>query len=267
MSQIQEIGKYVEEATTVVKKVEPCNVCVSLQHNDVIEASIFTGKKIDENEAIELQTKLVAMFPDMNQVAISELVNTIVDDGWSSSRVDYAFRQIKDLPYKTFPIGKFLQCDKKITFGRSEIALRRKLRFEITQRDIVVVKLERKYGDNGEKDWFRAYAYKEEAEDIMPQRIIGRWNDGNNCFEFTEIFFDHTIEQRQSDFKRSLYKFCNVPPNYNGKYPASVVQQFYDKYSRVVPPGDYLLYETKQGFNAETWLEAWYIKVQQQNQN
>lgn len=262
------IEKYIDKERGVLVVSKPSCLCQILQRNEVVETSVFGGPVMTPDRTDAMAAKLTALFPSMNAMAIAEICNTVLAEGWSIQRATYAFEKIKHHEYPFFAPGKFLQMDKKITFGRSEFALRRQLKFTITQNDIVIVKLARTYTDKDgveKQDFFRAYAYKDEAEDVMPDRIIGRWNDREHVFEFSgENFFDHTIEKRQGAFKQSLYEQCDAPPEYHGIYPIDFIRRFYEYWSQVIPPGDMLLFESRISFNLETTLEGMYKKYQQQ---
>jgi hypothetical protein len=169
--------------------------------------------------------------------------------------------------YRDFQIGEFINEDKTITFGRTELALRRNLKFNITQNEIVMIKLKRTYEENGETkhDFVRAFAYKEEAEEIMPDKIVGRWNDAEHCFEYCGSIENHETEIRKLAFKNSLFKFCNKPP-YNGEYDVDIVKQFFEFWSQTIPPGDIMKFETYMKFDAAIALKK-FNEIKQQNQN
>ena len=266
----QGLVKYIDEArNALVVSAKPENLCIALQKNEIVSTSVFSGPVMTEDKVSAMIAKLTALFDKENPVKISELCNTILAEKWTVQRAAYVYEQLKRHEYPTFTLGKFLKMDKTITFGRSEYALRRKLNFTITKNEIVIVKLIRTYTDSEgveQQDWIRAYAYKDEAEEIMPERIIGRWNDTEHTFEFIgDNFFDHTIEGRRESFKKSLYEKCNAPPNHNGPYPIPVVKSFYEYWSRVIPPGDMLLFESRISFTLDSALETWNKRYQQQN--
>jgi hypothetical protein len=206
----------------------------------------------------------------MSAIAISEICNVVLEEKWPISRINYAFKKMMKHEYRTFAPGVFLNQDKKITFGRSELALRRKLKFAITQNDIVVVKVGRTYTDSDgveQRDWIRAYAYKEEAEDVMPERIVGRWNEDEHSYVYSDTFFNHEVELRQNRFKKELFQYCDMPPQWNGSYPVDIVKGFYEYWSEVLPPGDILRFETKMKFYIEDRLESYSKWYNQKHQN
>ena len=266
MSDVQSIAIYEpEEKKQLVKVSKPSTISKMLLKEDLVEMSIFGGEIATVVNTAKLFADLSVLFPRMSGEAISIIQREVVLDNWTIKRVEYAMSEIKKYRYNIFAPGEFLNQDKKITFGRSELALRRKLKFSITQNDIVVVKVNRTYTDSDgieQRDWMRAYAYKEEAEDMIPERIIGRWNDKECTWDFSETFFDHTTLLRQKQFKTELFKYCDMPPHFNGPYPIEFVKRYYEIWSQILPPGDMLRFENRPKFNVESDLECSYKKYQ-----
>jgi hypothetical protein len=268
MSNIQLLSDHLAEAKSqLVKVAEPSSLPVMLRKEELVEMSVFGGKTATQADVDGLRGRLIGTFKDMSAIAISEICNVVLEEKWPISRINYAFKNMLHHEYRTFAPGVLLNQDKKITFGRSELALRRKLRFEITQNDIVVVKVGRTYTDSygvEQRDWIRAFAYKEEAEDVMPERIVGRWNDEEHCFEYCGTIENHETDIRKSEFKKLLFQYCNKPP-YKGEYDVDIVKQFFDYWSQTIPPGDMMKFETYMKFDIESALKKFNNKFNNQN--
>lgn len=231
-----------------------------LAKRDIQEVSVFHGKPLTPEYTAPKVAMLHALFPreDMKAV-IGAAIELAIGDGWTEDRFDYAINIIKRHPYPTFTAGQFINIDRKITFGRSVEALRRKFKFPLDYSDIVIVRIK-----DDIKGMRRAYAYKEDAEDVMKANIVAYWDDKTHWWSFTGVYIaDKSIPTRQELFKRRLFKYCDSPPFYNGAFSIEVVKAFYDKYSEVVPPGDMLLFETIMNFDEEYYLKKFNIMYNQ----
>lgn len=249
-----------------VKTVSITNLVSSLQKNDIVETSAFIGHAASDLD-VALFVKKLGELTEMNKAQIADIGNTVRIEGWTKQRLDYAIDKVRHFEYSKPAPGRILNIDKTITFGRTELALRRNLKFNITQNEIVMIKLKRTYEENGETkyDFVRAFAYKEEAEEIMPDKIVGRWNNTENCFDFCGTIENHETEIRKLEFKKSLFKFCNTPP-YNGEYDVAIVKQFFEFWSQTIPPGDMMKFDTYMKFDAEIALRK-FNEIKQKNQN
>ena len=250
-----------------IKTVSISNLVSALQKNEIVETSAFVGSAASDFE-VALFVKKLEELTDMSKAQIADIGNTVRLEKWTKQRLDYAIDKVRHFEYTRVASGKILNLDKTITFGRTELALRRNLKFNITQNEIVMIKLKRTYEENGETkhDFVRAFAYKEEAEEIMPDKIVGRWNDTEHCFEYCGTIENHETEIRKLAFKESLFKFCNTPP-YNGEYDVAIVKQFFEFWSQTIPPGDMMKFERFMKFDAEIALKDYNKKTKQQNQN
>jgi hypothetical protein len=255
-----------EENHGLVKAVGAGELVNALQRNEIIETSAFVGPAASDLD-VALFVKKLGELTEMNKAQIAYIGNQVRIEGWTKQKLNYAIDQVLHFEYPRPAPGKILNIDKKITLGRSEVALRRNLKFTITQNEIVVVKIERKYEDNGKikYDYIRAYAYKYEAEDIMPDNIIGRWNDTEHCFDYSETFYNHEAEARQLEFKKKVLVYCDYPPRYNGKYSLDIVKRFFSYWGEIIPPGDMMRYERRMVFNIEDALESFNKKFNNQN--
>ena len=257
-----------EAGSSLVKHTDIKDICAALSKNEIVQTSALVGRKATLKEIAEFNIHVVRLFPKVNEFKIKELCRIITEEEWTKTRLDYTLRKMLGYEYQDFQVGQFINTDKTITFGRSELALRRNLKFAITQDDIVVVKLKRSYDDNGEikQDFIRAYAYKEEAEDVMPDKIVGRWNEAEHCFDFFGTIENHETEIRKANFKKALFEYCDMPPRYNGKYKIEIVKSFFEYWSEPIPPGDMMRFENKMKFDVELLLEMFNKKFNN-NQN
>ena len=253
---------------SIVKTVNTVNIINELQKSEVVQTSVLFGDYVDASSFAEYNAKISALFPNANPIKITEFLNIVKEENWTKSRLEYVYNKMRRSSYRDFQIGEFINEDKTITFGRSELALRRNLKFAITQDDIVVVKLRRTYEEDGatKSDFIRAYAYKEEAENIMPDKIVGRWNENEHCFDFFGTIENHETEERKKVFKKSLYQYCNMPPHFNGKYSVEVVKAFFEYWSSPIPPGDMMKFENRMNFDIEELLEKFEKKFNNNNQ-
>lgn len=258
----------VSSENSIVKSVKSVNIIQELQKSDIVQTSVLFGENIDASSLVEYNAKISALFPNANPIKVTEFLDIVQEEKWTKSRLEYVYNKMRRSQYRDFQIGEFINEDKTITFGRTELALRRNLKFNITQNEIVMIKLKRTYEENGETkhDFVRAFAYKEEAEDIMPDKIVGRWNNTENCFDFCGTIENHETEIRKLAFKKSLFKFCNIPP-YNGEYDVDIVKQFFEFWSQTIPPGDMMKFERFMKFDAEIALKDYNKITKQQNQN
>ena len=248
-----------------VRNVSINNLVYELQKNDIVETSAFTGASASDLE-VALFVKKLEELTDMGKAQIADIGNTVRIEGWPKKRLDYAIDKVRHFEYTRVASGKILNLDKTITFGRTELALRRNLKFNITQNEIVMIKLKRTYEENGETkhDFIRAFAYKEEAEEVMPDKIVGRWNNEEHCFEYCGEIYNHETDIRKLEFKKSLFKFCNTPP-YEGEYDVDIVKQFFEFWSQTIPPGDMMRFETFMRFDTESALKSFNNKFNNQN--
>lgn len=241
----------------LVKSVGAKEIVQMLNKNEIVQTSVLLGDEVDAKDIVTYNKLITDIFPAANATKVHEFLNIVREERWTKARLKYVYRKMLHSTYRDFQVGEFIKEDKTITFGRSEISLRRNLKFSITQNEIVMIKLKRHYDENGEtkQDFVRAFAYKEEAEEIMPDKIVGRWNDEEHCFEYCGTIENHETEIRKQEFKKDLFKYCDFPPKFNGEYPANVVKQFFDYWSQTIPPGDMMKFETYMKFDIESALK------------
>lgn len=210
--------------------------------------------------------KLMSAFPMSNieqqKTFYSLLYNTIKEEGMSLNRLRYAVRKIiTENKYGMFRIADVVGYDKKLNLAKSIGALKHIFKpRELDYDDIVIL-----WGSiNGMV--CRLYGLREEVENsVYADRIVGVWDNSRKYWKWVGSINDPTIPNRQLAFRRSLFKYCNQPPTYNGKYDTDIVKQFYEKYSRVVPPNDMLLFEATLGWDVELYLENFYQQQKLKN--
>lgn len=251
----------------ITKYTKAADVVKVLQKEELVQTSVLLGDEVDAADIVWFNNKLTSHFTLANQTKIGDFCDIVREERWTKAKLKYVWDKMLHSRYRDFQIGEYRDEDKTITFGKTELALRRNLKFAITQNEIVMIKLRRTYEENGETkhDFIRAFAYKEEAEEIMPDKIVGRWNDTEHCFEYCGTIENHETDIRKQVFKKSLHKYCNTPP-YNGEYDVDVVKQFFEFWSQTIPPGDMMKFETYMKFDVDSALKK-FNKIKQQNQN
>lgn len=252
----------------ITKYTKASDVVKVLQKEELVQTSVLLGDEVDAADIVWFNNKLTTHFTLASRDKIGDFCEIVKEERWTKAKLKYVWDKMLHSRYRDFQIGEYRDEDKTITFGRTELALRRNLKFNITQNEIVMIKLKRTYEENGETkhDFVRAFAYKEEAEEIMPDKIVGRWNNTENCFDFCGTIENHETEIRKLAFKKSLFKFCNIPP-YNGEYDVDIVKQFFEFWSQTIPPGDMMKFERFMKFDAEIALKDYNKITKQQNQN
>ena len=250
----------------LVKSVGAKDIVPMLNKNEIIQTSVLFGDEVDAKDIVTYNKLISDIFPAANATKVSEFLNIVREERWTKSRLEYVYRKMLRSRYRDFQVGEFASEDKTITFGKTELVLRRNLKFNITQDEIVMIKLRRTYSENGEtkQDFVRAFAYKDEAEEIMPDKIVGRWNDEDHCFEYCGTIENHETDKRKLEFKKFLFQYCNKPP-YKGEYEVDIVKQFFDYWSQTIPPGDMMKFETYMKFDIESALKKFNNKFNNQN--
>lgn len=240
----------------LVKSVGAKEIVPMLNKNEIVQTSVLLGNEVDAKDIVTYNKLITDIFPAANATKVSEFLNIVREERWTKSRLEYVYRKMLRSKYRDFQVGEFASEDKTITFGKTELALRRNLKFSITQNEIVMIKLKRFYNEDGEtkQDFVRAFAYKDEAEEVMPDKIVGRWNDDEHCFEYCGTIENHETDIRKAEFKTSLFQYCNKPP-YKGEYDVDIVKQFFDYWSQTIPPGDMMKFETYMKFDIESALK------------
>lgn len=250
----------------LVKSVGAKDIVPMLNKNEIVQTSVLLGNEVDATDIVTYNKLITDIFPAANATKVSEFLNIVREERWTKSRLEYVYRKMLRSKYRDFQVGEFASEDRTITFGKTELALRRNLKFSITQNEIVMIKLKRYYDEDGEtkQDFVRAFAYKDEAEEIMPDKIVGRWNNDEHCFEYCGTIDNHETDKRKLEFKQSLFQYCNKPP-YNGEYDVDVVRQFFEYWSQIIPPGDMMRFETFMKFDEELALKSFNNKINNQN--
>lgn len=250
----------------LVKSVGANDIVPMLNKNEIVQTSVLFGDEVDAKDIVTYNKLITDIFPAANATKVHEFLNIVREERWTKARLKYVYRKMLRSKYRDFQVGEFASEDKTITFGRTELSLRRNLKFSITQNEIVMIKLKRYYDEDGEtkQDFVRAFAYKDEAEEIMPDKIVGRWNDEEHCFEYCGTIENHETDKRKLEFKQSLFQYCNKPP-YEGEYDVDVVRQFFEYWSQIIPPGDMMRFETFMRFDAGSALKSFNNKINNQN--
>ena len=219
-----------------------------------LELSLYGNKPACYEEIFAECSTLMMAFPAQEKTFFSILYQAIEDEGMPLGRLQEAIKQlIANHKYKTFNVADIISYDKTLKVAENISTLR-----YITQRsdlgysDIVVVKGRR------EGNECKMYGVRYEIEDSpYKSRIIGTWNTQTNSWDILGTVNDNTIAKRQQEFKQSLFKYCNHPPKYIGKYDIDVVKSFCEYYSQVVNFGDTLRFETMLSWDVESALEHW----------
>jgi hypothetical protein len=240
-----------------VKSVGAKDIVPMLNENEIIQTSVLLGDEVDARDIVTYNKLITDIFPAANATKVSAFLDIVREERWTKARLKYVYNKMLRSTYRDFQVGEFVKEDKTVTFGKTELALRRNLKFSITQNEIVMIKLKRFYNENGEtkQDFVRAFAYKEEAEEVMPDKIVGRWNDEEHCFEYCGTIENHETDIRKAEFKKSLFQYCNKPP-YEGEYDVDIVKQFFEYWSQIIPPGDMMKFETYMKFDVESALKS-----------
>lgn len=226
-----------------------------------MELSLYGNNPACYEEILAECSKLLMAFPAQEEAFFSILYQAIKDEGMSVGRLREAIKQlIANHKFRTFNVSDIVSYDKTVKVAESISTLRSiTKRFNLGYSDIVVVK------GRCEGNECKMYGIKYEIENSpYKSRIIGTWNSDTNSWNILGTVKDNTIPKRQKEFKQSLYKYCNYPPQYNGKYNTDIVKSFSEYYSQVVNFGDTLRYETMLSWDIESALENWNIKNKQQ---
>lgn len=247
-------------AVAVATKKNTLQQCSYIDRNgdvckgEFYELSVYGSRPALHPEVVSECAALLAAFPEQKPAFFSILHKAVEDEGMSAERLREAVKQlIAGHRYRTFNVADIIGYDKTIRVAKSVSTLRHITRNpKLDYEDIVVV---RGRVDGNE---CKMFGVKYEVENSpYKSRIIGTWDSDTHSWDITGQVNDTTIPQRQQAFKQSLFRFCNCPPRYNGKYDAELVGKFYEHYSKVVGFGDTLLFEQRLSWDTENALEAW----------
>lgn len=249
-----------DPSAIAVKRNGVVQQCTYTDSNGVVcsgefcELSVYGSRPATHEQIVVECAPLLVMFPDTKESFFLMLHKYIEDSKMSAKRLHEAVsRLITHHKYRSFNVADILGYDKTIMVASNVITLRyitnnQSLRYD----DIVVI---RGRVDGNE---CKMFGIKYEVENSpYKSRIIGTWNSGTHSWDITGQVNDTTIPQRQQAFKQSLFRFCNCPPRYSGKYDAELVGKFYEHYSKAVGFGDTLLFEQSLSWDTESALEAW----------
>ena len=219
------------------------------------ELSVYGSRPATHTQIVEECAPLLMMFPDTKESFFLLLHKHIEDSKMSAKRLHEAVnRLITHHKYRSFNVADIIGYDKTITVASNVITLRYVTNNQYLRYDDIVVIRGRVDGNE-----CKMFGVKYEVENSpYKSRIIGTWNSGTHAWDIIGQVNDITIAQRQQAFKRSLFKFCNCPPRYNGKYDAELVGKFYEHYSQVVGFGDTLLFEQMLSWDTASALKAWH---------
>lgn len=218
------------------------------------ELSVYSSIPAMHSQIVEECAPLLVLFPDMSNSAFLLLHHYVEDAGMSAERLHEAVNNlVKHNKYRTFSAAEILSYDKTIIAARTVSALRYATKNpQLSYDDIAIF---RTMLDGNE---CKMYGVRYDVENSpYKSKIIGLWDGKANWWRILGQVKDNTIEQRKQDFKRALYRYCNNPPKYKGKYATMVVKGFYEYFSQVMDFGDILRFEQCRDFDIESALKRW----------
>lgn len=162
--------------------------------------------------------------------------------------------------YKTYTIADIVDYDPHIILGTSMNALRKALNQSIINEQVYITY------DIIDNKVVRLFGLRNDitSDPVYKDRILGEWDDQINGWTWTGHVDDPSMEERKDKFKKALCKlvYCSEK-GCNGKYKPDIVEAFYERYSKTVPPGDKMFCETISGFNVENWLNHFSNKIEE----